>query len=298
MNPSCTAFFSIFLSLAIHATSAAQSLTRSSAEYIKANAVQITEADPGAALLPIFKDRRIIAIGEIHGTAEMPRFVLDVVRVLLNADRNVALGLEIPSDHQQVIDEARKSGKTDKLRESSFFQRDFQDGRSSRAIADLIIESGQFPRLTVFTFDRPVHGLNLRERDRKMAEDVLAFLAKHPDHTIILFAGNLHTKLTVGTPFDPAFHPLGYYLTNLPGSPLKSPDIASLLIQTERGNYWICPSADPAECGRRDFSAAETPYARANNWPLYMVSEEDPADGYTHTVFIRTVTASPPLKQE
>lgn len=297
MRRSAAILLTIFVA-ATTTSARAQSLAESSSTHIKAHAVEISAADPAAALLPILKDRRVITIGEIHGTVEMPHFALEVSRLLLNADRDVALGLEIPINHQEYIDEARASGSAVKLRETPFFQRPFQDGRSSRAMADLIVESGRLPNLAVFAFDRSDLSLSLKERDQQMAENVLEFMARHPRHIVILFAGNLHTKSTIGTPFDAEFRPAGYFLTHLPHSPLRISDVASLLIQAGRGSYWICPSPDPAGCGSRDFVNEGSPYVTANDWSRYMVPEEDSATGYTHTVFLRSVSASPPLKQE
>ena len=83
-----------------------------------------------------------VLIGEQLGSREAPLVVGDLVCQAAEEGMAVALGLSIPRDEQARIDRYLSSpgGPTDQdaLLEGHFWRRPYQDGRSSRAVFDLI----------------------------------------------------------------------------------------------------------------------------------------------------------------
>ncbi|ROP73794.1 hypothetical protein EDF74_3229 [Stenotrophomonas rhizophila] len=80
---------------------------------------------------------RILVFGEIHGTAEAPRFVADWICNLARSSP-VIVGIEHPSSEQAALDSFMSTKALEPARgilvESSFWTRDSQDGRTSIAM--------------------------------------------------------------------------------------------------------------------------------------------------------------------
>lgn len=49
-------------------------------------------------------EKKIIAVGELHGTAEIPLFVSRLVRQLWSRQKHLTVGLEIPVTYQSNLD--------------------------------------------------------------------------------------------------------------------------------------------------------------------------------------------------
>lgn len=65
---------------------------------IKANAINIDKLDSlNNAVWQALKDYKLIMIGEMHGTKEPAKFVIDLARLFTGMGDSVQVGLEIPS---------------------------------------------------------------------------------------------------------------------------------------------------------------------------------------------------------
>src|SRR5215472_10804286 len=125
----------------------------------------------------------LVLFGELHGTTEVPRFIVDLACQAATRGTFVDIGLELPREEQPRIDSFLASAGTTQdvqaLLEGQFWQRPLQDGRSSRAMVDLLEgirrlrRSGA--RIQVFLFDRAKPGQN---RDADMAKDILEVYAQ------------------------------------------------------------------------------------------------------------------------
>ena len=97
---------------------------------------------PIPGLDPLLTHGRVLLLGEIHGTDQAPRFTLDVVCAAAAADLPVIVGLEIPTREQPLVDRFLAStgapGDRPALLRGSHWQSDYQDGRGSAAMADLL----------------------------------------------------------------------------------------------------------------------------------------------------------------
>ena len=202
---------------------------------------------PISGLDDIARPDRIVLFGEWHGTREIPAFVADAVCQAAGGGP-VLLGLEISRSEQSRIDAyvASPAGDRAALLEGPFWHREFQDGRSSAAMADLIEHvralraSGRDVRVLAFDVDDDARG---PDRDAQMAKRILDAHAESPTDRLLVLAGNVHTRTTVGTPWNPAFEPMGLHLTN------AGVEVVSLDAAFEAGTAWVCYSGDAAECG-------------------------------------------------
>lgn len=195
----------------------------------------------------------VLLLGELHGTAEMPAAVASLACAATARGLTVAVGLEIPQSEQARIDRyiAGESAR-DELLAGDFWQREYQDGRSSAAMADLLgalrTLRARSPSLRVVALDVPEPPA---ERDRAMATRLAAvydaLAPSAPATFVVTLTGNLHNRLTRGNPFDPASESMGYLFRR--DRPLAS--VRSLLLSYADGTAWTCTSAAVADCGER-----------------------------------------------
>lgn len=228
----------------------------------------------------------ILLLGELHGTAEAPAVVGELACAALQASLPVAVALEIPYAEQAGIDRF-VAGETDRdaLLAGPFWQRDYQDGRSSRAMADLLARlralRREAPHLRVAAIDRPQPPA---QRDAAMAARIDELAAATPEGLVISLTGNLHNRLTRGNRWNPDYLPMGYQLRQLrPAAPIRAIDL-----EHQGGTAWICQSSSAAECGERPLRGVEP---REPGLQLYPPTADGPFTGALH---LGPITASPP----
>ncbi len=194
-------------------------------------------ADVVSRTVAAARGKKVILIGEGHGTVEIPEFTAELVAALKKS-RRVALALEIPVENQADVDRFA-AGKDGALSDSKFFKED-RDGRSSQAEAALIRRAGP-PVACV----EPNSALDAQERDDAMAKNVLRLVRSHPGTIVVMLTGNVHSALTVGMPWDPAFRPMAASLLK-PGTGLSRADVLSINLNESGGETWDC---DERTCG-------------------------------------------------
>jgi hypothetical protein len=179
--------------------------------------------------LELLRDDQLVLVGEMHGTEESPAFV---ARLLCERDeRPSVLGLEIPASEQAALDAFLASdGEAPALRAlvaSPHWQRasQEQDGRSSLAMLALV-ETVRRARMAgrsiaVVAFD--VEPGNGDDRDRRMAQNLMAARAAHPGAALIALTGNIHARTAKGTPWDPDLVPMGAHLRRAGAQPGRGP---------------------------------------------------------------------------
>jgi hypothetical protein len=185
---------------------------------------------------------------------ETPRFVADLAADVA-ATARLRVGLEIPRDEQPRIDAflRSKGSPADRsaLLAGGFWTREFQDGRSSAAMADLLeslrVLRGHGSDLGVVAFDLPESASGSTQgddRDRAMAEHLAAAFARERDATFIVLVGNLHARKTPSPRFPQTF--MGQRLLEM------SQKIATLDVRYAEGVTWACAP----ECGPMRLSGA------------------------------------------
>ncbi|RYG95974.1 MAG: hypothetical protein EON58_13085, partial [Alphaproteobacteria bacterium] len=132
----------------------------------------------------------------MHGSVEAPKLISDLA-CSLSVSRELAVGLEIPSKDQALVDHYLGSrgsqADLEKLTSSYFWQKGI-DGRSSAAMLDLIEHIRKLKEkghpITMFFFDDQP-GTEL-ERNIAIANGIRRFQATRPDTKIIALMGNVH----------------------------------------------------------------------------------------------------------
>lgn len=187
---------------------------------------------------------RVILIGELHGSWEVPGIVAGLATNLSADERPLIVGLEIWRNEQAALDRYLASAGTAEDREAllagPFWAT--RDGRSSEAMLKLIERLrvlGLKASLQLVAFD--VAGdadLTGAERDRAMGEYLLARLEQAPDARLLVLAGNFHTRIQSGAPWDPAHDFMGHFL--------RDQDPYAVEVMGVKGSTWMCP--DPEHC--------------------------------------------------
>lgn len=198
----------------------------------------------------IVRPGRVVMLGELHGTREIPRFVGDVACHAARRGVPVRLGLEIPRGDRPALarfiagpgDAAARTG----LLASEHWQRPDQDGRSSEAMLALIdrVRALRSAGLDVdlFAFDIEAPTQEWNERDAAMAAAILEHAAAEPGALVLTLSGNLHNRTRPGLPWDPSAVPMGVHVRGQAASAL------SLDVRYVGGSAWICQES----CGRAE----------------------------------------------
>lgn len=240
---------------------------------------------------------RGVLVGDLHGTAEAPAFVRAVVCNLLRARRPVLLALEYPSREQPFIDQflhAHGNEAKRALLASPFWSRPRQDGRSSRAMLDLLdwvrrqIDGGAPVRVIAFDASSPLTQAGTAQtfdaRDAAMADVLRRQLATLAAGELpVIFTGNVHARRTQGLPFINA--PPGAEQAQPLGYRLKDQGLLHLNIAYRGGTAWTCYAPDV--CGAISLGA---PGPAVHAFALR--PSADPA--YDAQYFVGRLTASPP----
>jgi len=237
----------------------------------------------------------VLLFGEIHGTAELPRFFGEAVCTAAASGLAVEVGLEVAGAEQPSVDAflASPGGAADveALAATDFWSRDYQDGRSSQAMVALLdhmrrLRASGLP-LHVFLFDLDP-GEDMSRRDEAMAANIAAHARAHPVALTMALTGEVHSWKTRGAPWDPELLPMGWHLDQ------AGIRVRSLGRATPAGTAWICTGGSPSDCGSKETRATGTlPSGRAAG--IELLPEPSPR-GYAGMYATSSLTASPPAR--
>lgn len=242
---------------------------------------------------------RVISVGEIHGTAEIPEAVGLLAGSLLRAGKSVVVGMEISSNEQSKIDAYLQSNGTamdrEKLLSGPFWNSTFHDGRSSKAMAQLIEQIRVMARaghpVRVLAFDiGSIDALAGISHDAVMARNVARAIESYPNATFVLLSGNLHATKQETLPFDAEQRSMAFLLN-------KTHPVATFKADFVGGSAWVCQGRTPsggADCRARPWEG----YASVDG-PAFIRFDDDWRGAgrlqFDGTFFVgKTVTASPP----
>ncbi|WP_374585419.1 hypothetical protein [Pseudoduganella sp.] len=230
---------------------------------------------------------RVILVGELHGTNEMPAFVSGLACSLLRDGRQVALSLEVAADVQPEIERYLVSDGSEAARQplygSSFGRLD--DGRGSAAIME-IIEQARVLRLagapiTLVATDlrrsqakvAPGEKWDPATRDRIMAENIGALARAKPDAVVLSLSGNAHATRREGAPYPS----LAYLLA-------QQMPVHTVGLAHKGGSAWVCTGVmgGKLQCGAHAMSG---------------LGGRMDARGYDREVKLGGITASPPVRE-
>ena len=145
------------------------------------------------------KPGQIILLGETHGTKEAPLYVEQIVRIALECNLSVTVGLELPRSDEFTIHQYLESNGSiwakKRILELPFWSQDFQDGRASQAMFELIESLRKFrskkKKIKLMLIDTP----QSEQRDSEMAKRIIQMAEENPMDFIILLTGNLHNRI-------------------------------------------------------------------------------------------------------
>jgi hypothetical protein len=242
------------------------------------------------ALRPLLAAGNLLLIGEIHGGVEGPALIAAAACAATRKGLPVAVALEIPYVEGERIDGflASAGAPADRaaLLAGPFWQRPYQDGRSSAAMLELLDAlralAANGAELRVVPFDEP--GLDGQVRDDGMARRLVAGVeAGAGGELLIALGGNIHTRTAVGVPWNAAYRPAGVAVET------RWPErTVSLLLSAPPGETWMCTDAEAASCGIK--SLGGKPIADAGSVEIYAATRE----GYEGEVRLPASTPSPP----
>jgi len=259
-----------------------------SSAYIVAHAIRSDGRSIPPQLIDNLKRKRLVMLGEIHGTNEMPDFTFQIVAALAKR-RKITLGLEFPSDLQPLIDAFLVSGDIEPVKHSNFFQdRNYGSGRTTGAIIALLDNVRRLKNVKILCFDIPFKS-KLEPRDTLMAENVISYQGTHPDRELVTLSGNYHSRL------DHEF--MGAEIMRLSKRKLNIVNSTDIYIRASEGTAWNCLSNSDGQidCGPHGFGPSINPYSVATEYLAYVLEEPRLTDGHKLTFFIRHVSAAVPL---
>lgn len=195
-----------------------------------------------AGLDELVRAGKVILLGELHGTAESPAFALNVACHGARADLPVIVGLELSPDEQARVDAYLGStgGEADReaVLSGTIWQREYQDGRNSRAMFELIEGLRALRRegnaVRVVLFD--AGGGGGKSRDQRMAENLARAIGPASDSLSVILAGNLHTRVVA----SPRYEPMGHAL----GKKIETERLVALDAAYANGSAWVCTPSD------------------------------------------------------
>lgn len=178
----------------------------------------------------------VMLVPDLEGSVQAPEMVRRVACGVLALGRPLTLALDIDSVEQAALNAWLESPDDESaLLKLPFFRRQWQDGRSSHAMLELLTQVKTWRQhhrpITVLAIDWGMPG---NPRMAMMAHRLVDHRAQHPDRVLVVFVSNTAARLTLGTSWDDDLQPLGYRLTAA-GLPVTAFDVAF-----NTGVRWTC----------------------------------------------------------
>lgn len=199
------------------------------------------KCDPVPGAEPFLAPGQVILLGEIHGTKEGPQFVEQIACNALGKNLRVTIGLELPQSDQGHLDAYLNSDGSNEAKRNflslNFWSRDYQDGRASQSIFQLI-ESVRMGRkngdqIDIVFLDNEGAG----NRDLVMANRLLEDVKSYPNNFFVALTGNLHNIISAGS------GRMGSYVMD----ELGGEKVTSLKQNYLGGSAWVCLAG--GKCG-------------------------------------------------
>mgnify|MGYP000875777592 CR=1 FL=1 len=230
---------------------------------------------------------RVILLGEIHGSVEMPAFVGNLVCHFAKEKRAVILGLEMPASMQAHFNEFMASQGTaddrERLLAAEFWTTAKDYGQASSAIFALVeqersLKMSGYPVL-LFAFDgseeRSHQKISDSEkmipRDFMMGVNIAMRALQYEHHQVVVLTGNLHAEKNSEDNRMPSY--IEKFL----------PVFSARFMPAVGGEAWGCygRSIETMKCGVRDLNT----------------DTRDVAPGYDAIIKMERLHAAPPAIQ-
>ncbi len=158
---------------------------------LKTNSIKIDKLDSlDNRVYDLLQNKKLIMIGEMHGTNEPAKFVKGLTELFTNNGDSVQVGFEIPSELMSTFLKLKTDSS---IYQSDFFSKNSTDGRASLAWVSIILSLNKNPRVTIFFYDtNNGESKNLDDRDSLMYIKIKNQIIKHPTWTTVTLSGNIH----------------------------------------------------------------------------------------------------------
>jgi hypothetical protein len=239
-------------------------------------------------------DAGTIIFGELHGSAEIPKFFFDCAREFVDKKEAVTIFLEFPASGNPVVGQFMRGeiGQDDFIKAPLWTR---QDGRASLAMLGLFRDlktlaasrlplsgSGSVSVPVPVPVPVPVFGFDLSgyepDREKAMLRNFLSTYSS-TGYNLVL-TGNVHAMLTSGTAWNPDFVPFGKHLRD------HAANVVSLDARYPAGSAWVCMP----QCGVTPLTATDS---SAHGPASIVFSSENPT--YSGIFFVPSLTASRPV---
>jgi erythromycin esterase-like protein len=186
---------------------------------------------------------RLILLGEMHGTQQIPKLVGALVSAYAEQGP-VLLGLEVHHSEQAALRRYLASdggsGARSALEATPFWNVNGlqHDGRRNHETLDLIEQVRRLrvrgKEVDILAYDNPRNQIvDSQKRDKAMAVRLRSALAARPRGRLLVLAGNVHAMLERPSNAPPEMQtPMGVYLRDL--------DPYSVDITANGGESWAC----------------------------------------------------------
>lgn len=238
----------------------------------------------------VIKEKRLVILGELHGTKEAPAFAGTLVCNLSKGNKKIAFAIEMPASTQAQLQGAllqnQKISASKEFDALSFWNSPFQDGKRSHAYKDLLMTlwdlraANENIKLIAIDIDESPNNTG-NAREQYMASRLSSFLQEFPDYAVVALVGNLHARKLQGTPWNKTYTPMAFLLRDIKFITLDIGYIA--------GSAWNCMGT---ECLERPVSRLKP--TGVVKLPIIKLSELDA--NFDGEYDLNEVTASPPLK--
>jgi hypothetical protein len=243
---------------------------------------------PGAAAL--LKPGGLLMVGEWHGTEEFPALVGALAKEAAQRGA-VTVHLEIAQAEQARVDRLFRERGAAPPPSDGIWGDPYQYGVTSHAmwalivsLRDLALETGHV-RLHLMDPGSPKNPgpADGRARDRGMADAVIADVHAHPGDIHLALAGNVHSRLEHGVPWDAEYDP---FARNVKSAGIP---VTSLLGAFGGGSSWSCETPKAESCGVKDVE----PNTKQSAEPARLeISKEHVQGGHDGYAFVGTLHAS------
>ncbi|MEM7375699.1 MAG: hypothetical protein AAF587_44310 [Bacteroidota bacterium] len=187
----------------------------------------------------LLRPGRIILLGEIHGTQEAPAYVGQMACHMLRKQIPVIVGLELPREEESVVRAFLQSegSEADQLNilQLPFWAKEYQDGRTSQAMFDLLETLRQFRtvggEIDILLIDHP----SSDNRDIAMAARIIQTAKEAPASMMVILTGNLHSIIYEDSGY------MGSYIT----AALGKDRVLSLKQTFTGGSAWVDTGGSP-----------------------------------------------------
>jgi hypothetical protein len=241
---------------------------------------------------------RLVLLGEMHGTREIPALVGDLIERESRAGGPLILGLEITAQDQRVLDRYLDSAgaPTDRaaLLAAAHWTEPHHDGRDSQAMAGLIERvrqlraQGRAVRIVLFDPVDAGGAIDAGDRNRGMASVLRQAALAAPRARLRVLTGNVHAM--TGKPAWEMFDESGRRIEPpmTAGRHLADLHPFSIDIEALRGTAWTCQDGT---CTTHEYRAKPGMQA-----PAIEVATQAGA-AWDATLLLPAFSASPPASQ-